>query len=195
MINNPSEFAMDAISGLLMTLIVMFFLYIGQRIMSPKSFFETVAEGIGNSLMPILLLVFAERIAASLEELGFDALLEKVIPKMVFGQIWLVPVVLFLLCSIICFGFGSCWGMYGLGIPVTIYLATRLGISLPLCLGATFAAGIIGENLCLYLDDTSPAVTVIGCEPVVYRKVRLQYWVPILIICCICYMILGYFMC
>jgi len=142
--------------------------------------------------MPILLLVFAERIAVSLETLGFVGLLERVIPKMVFGQMWMVPVVLFIICTVICFGMGSMWGMYGLGIPVTLYLATRLGLSIPLCLGATLAAGIMGESLCLYLDETSPVVTTIGCEPVTYRRIRLQYWIPIMIICCVGYAILGF---
>lgn len=192
MIRNPGEFAMDAISGLLITLISMFVLYTGQRLMTPKAFFENVADGIGNSLMPILLLVFAERIAVSLEALGFVGLLERVIPKIVFGQMWMIPMVLFIICTVIGLGMGSMWGMYGLGIPVTIYLATRLGLSIPLCLGATLAAGIMGESLCLYIDETSPVVTTIGCEPVAYRRIRLQYWIPIMGICCIGYAILGF---
>ncbi len=190
-IRNHGVFGMDAISGLLITLISMFLLYVGQKLMSPRVFFETMADGISNSLMPILLLVLSERIAANMELLGFDALLERVIPAMVGGKLALVPAVLFVLCTLICLGMGSCWGMYGLGIPVAIYLATRLDINLPLCLGATFAAGIMGESLCPYLDRSNAVVTAIGCKPTDYRKLRLQYWIPICILCIVGYVTAG----
>lgn len=193
MIKNPGEFAMDAVSGLVITLIAMFLLYVGQRLMTPKNYFEIMAGGIENALMPILLLVFAERIAACLEVLEFDALLERVIPAMVGGQLFLVPMVLFVLCTLICLGLGSCWGMYGLGIPIAIYLSLRLGLNTPLCLGAALAAGIIGETLCPYLDETSPVVTSIGCGPVPYRKIRMQYWIPMALLCTLGYVALGMF--
>lgn len=195
MMRNPGEFAMDAISGLLITLIVMFVLYVGQKLMSPKTYFETIAEGVSNSLMPILLLVFAERIAASFEILEVDVLLEKVIPSLVGGVMPLVPAVLFIIGTLICLCIGSSWGMYGIGIPVALIVAGRLGLNIPLCLGAILAAGLIGENLCPYIDDTSPVVTAIGCEPATYRRIRFQYWIPLAVICTVGYVILGMIFC
>lgn len=195
MIKNPGSFAMDGVSGLIITLIFMFFLYVGQRLMTPKTFFDTMAGGIANALMPILLLVLAERIAACLDELGFNAFLEFVIPKLVGGHMFLVPMVIFLLCSLLGIGIRSCWGMYGLGIPLALYLSTGLGLNMQLCLGAALSAGIIGESLCPYMDTTSPVVTAIGCNPVVYRKLRFQYWIPIAILCMLGYLGLGLIFC
>lgn len=190
-LENNGEFSLDATSGLVVTLIFMFVFYIGRRFMTPKTYFETMAAGIGNALMPILLLVLSERIAACLEQLGFDHLLEHVIVQLVFGQLELIPAVLFVFCTVICLVMGSCWGMYGLGIPVCVYLSGILGLNVPLCLGATLAAGVLGESLCPYFDDTAPVVTVIGCEPVVYRKLRFQYWLPIAALSTVGYVILG----
>lgn len=191
MIRNPGAFAMDSVSGLIITLIFMFFLYVGQRLMSPKDYFDTIANGIGNALMPILLLVMAERIAAGLEMLGFEAFLETSIPKLVGGQMILIPAVLFVMFTLIGLGLGSCWGMYGIGIPITMYLATHLNLNLPLCLGAVLAAGIMGVGLCPYLDETAPEVANIGCTPRAFRKLRIQYWIPMAIFCMIGYVILG----
>lgn len=191
MLRNPGEFAMDAVSGLIITLISMFVLYVGQRLMTPKAFFEIFADGISNSLMPILLLIFAERIAACFEVLEVDVLLEKAIPSLVGGNLALVPAVLFVICTLICISLGSCWGMYGIGIPVALIVSGRLGLNIPLCLGAALAAGVIGEKLCPYIDNTAPEVTVIGCEPKAYRKIRMQYWIPIAIICVIGYILMG----
>lgn len=190
-IRNNGEFALDAISGLIITLIFMFAFYVVQRIMSPKLYFETFAEGIGNSLMPILLLVFDERIAESLDELGTVELLERVIPKLVGGNLFLVPALLFIVFMLMCVGLGSCWGVFGLAIPITLYLGTRLGLNIPLCLGATFAAGVVGTALCPYIEEANEVVTAIGCEPKAYRRIRLNYWLPIAGLCVIGYIVLG----
>lgn len=191
MLGGDGGFAMDAIAGLMITIIFMFILYVGQRLLTPKAFFEIMADGIGNSLMPILLLVFAERIAAGLDELGFDSVLERFIQLIVNGHVFLIPMIIFILGTLLGLGIGSMWGMYGLGIPIAVYLSARFGINVPLCLGAVFAAGIIGESLCPYLNETLPAVTAIGCGPVHYRKLCIQYWLPIAAICILGYMLLG----
>lgn len=190
-IRDPGGFAMDPISGLVITLFAMFLLYVGQRMMTPKSFFEIMAGGIQNALIPILLLVFAERISACLEELGFNVFLETAIPALVGGHLFLVPMVIFVLCTLLGLGIRSCWGMYGLGIPIAVYLSTGLGLSLPLCLGAALAAGIIGESLCPYVDETSPVVISIGCGPMAYRRLRMQYWIPLGLLCAGGYLVLG----
>lgn len=179
MIRNQGEFALDAVSGLVITIIFMFFLYISQRLMTPKTFFEILANGIANSLVPILLLIMSEQIANCLSILGFDVLLKTTIVSVVGKEFFLIPMILFVIFTLLCMGLGSSWGMYGLGIPLSVFLAGDLGISVPLCLGAILAAGITGESLCPYIDDTSPVVTSIGCEPKAYRRIRLQYWGPV----------------
>lgn len=185
------NFGLDALSGLVVTLMFMFVLYVGGRTMTPKQYFEVMSEGIGNSLMPILLLVFAERIAAGLEEMGFVTLLEQWIPKIVGNHMSLIPMLLFVIFLAVCMVLGSCWGAFGIAIPITVYLSVRLGLNIPLCLGATLASGVVGEALCPFIDTTSPVVTAIGCEPHVYRKIRMQYWIPLTIICIAGYLILG----
>jgi len=137
------------------------------------------------------LLVFAERIAACLEAMGTIELLETAIPKLVGNNFFLVPMLLFVLFTLICLGLGSCWGTFGLAIPITIYLSVRLGLNVPLCLGATLAAGVVGEALCPYMDESSPVVTSIGCAPGPYRKIRFSYWLPLAGMCAVGYLVLG----
>lgn len=191
MLCEGGEFGLDAVSGLIITLVFMFVFYILQKIMTPKQFFETMSEGIGNALMPILLLVFAERIAAGLNELGFVSLLEAVIPKLVGNNTFLIPMLLFCVCLFICIALGSCWGAFGLAIPITIYLSVRLGLNIPLCLGATLGGGVAGEALCPYMDSSNTVITTFGCIPHIYRRIRFQYWIPLVILCVVGYLILG----
>lgn len=193
MVGDTESFALDAISGLFITLLFMFVLYVIQQIMTPKDYFEIIEEGVGNSLMPILLLVFAERISECLTDLGFGDLLEQVILKVVGDKMFLVPALLFIVFLAVTLGLGSCWGTLGLAIPITVFISVRLGISVPLCMGATLSASIIGETLCPYIDDSLPVITSIGCEPDAYRKIRVQYWTPMAVLCLIGYLILGVF--
>lgn len=191
MVGDSESFALDAISGLFITLLFMFVLYVAEQIMTPRDYFEIIEEGVGNSLMPILLLVFSERISECLADLGFGDLLEQVILKVVGDNLFLIPALLFVLFLVVTIGLGTCWGTLGLAIPITVFLAVNLGISVPLCMGATLSASIVGETLCPYIDDSLPVITSIGCEPDAYRKIRVQYWTPMAVLCLVGYLILG----
>lgn len=190
-LSDAESFALDAISGLFITLLFMFVLYVVQKILTPKDYFEIIAEGVENSLMPILLLVFSERIAESLDELGFADVLENVIVEVVGNNLFLIPALLFIIFVAVTIGLGTCWGTLGLAIPVTVVISSRLGLNIPLCLGATLSASIIGETLCPFIDDSLPSITAIGCEPEAYRKIRVQHWTPLAVLCLIGYLILG----
>ena len=126
-----------------------------------------------------------------LEDLGFGDLLEQVILKVVGDNLFLIPALLFVLFLVVTIGLGTCWGTLGLAIPITVFLAVNLGISVPLCMGATLSASIVGETLCPYIDDSLPVITSIGCEPDAYRKIRVQYWTPMAVLCLVGYLILG----
>ncbi|MCQ2406205.1 MAG: hypothetical protein MJ067_03200 [Oscillospiraceae bacterium] len=169
----------------------MFTLYIGQKLMRPKSFFDIMAGGIANALMPILLLVLAEAISDCLVSLGLLGTLETAIPALVGGRLCFIPAAVFVFCTLLDIALGSSWGMYGLGIPLIVFLASKLSLNIPLCLGAVLSAGILGDGLCPYLDFTAPAVTAIGCEPRAFRRLRIGAWLPVGIVCVIIYVALG----
>lgn len=188
------RFALNAPIGLAITIVVMFFLYCGERLMTPEKFLDCVISGIQNTILPILLLLLTVCFSNGLQMLNFQSFAENEIPKILGGYTWMLPAVMFVAFTLLTILTGSSWGMYGIGIPVAVHLSTAVGISLPFSIGAVCAAGIVGENLMPYLPDGSILVSGIGCTPEAVRQIRLQYWSGIAVLCIVAYLFLAFIM-
>ena len=62
------SFTMDSACGLVATLMVMFFLYCGQGLLSPEEFFEHLVAGIQNVTLPIILYLLTMCFTALLQQ-------------------------------------------------------------------------------------------------------------------------------
>ena len=165
---------LDSACGLVATLIVLFFLYCGQRLMSPEQFGEHLVSGIQSMTLPILLYLMAMCLAALLNQeslAGFFANTMAVLEPVSA----LIPAMLFLAFTLLTLSVGSSWAMYVIGFPIAVRMAALGGLSLPLCIGAVCAAGIAGEKNCIYTSDALSVGSAIGCDPKAVLRVRLPY--------------------
>lgn len=185
------KFSLNAAIGLAVTVVVMFFLYCGERLMTPEKFLDCVVSGIQNTILPILLLLLTVCFSNGLQMLDFQSFAENIIPEIMGGYTWMLPAVMFIAFTLLTILTGSSWGMYGIGIPVAAHLSAAVGMNLPFAIGSVCAAGIVGENLMPYLPDGSILVSGIGCTPEVVRKLRLQYWGCIAGLCVVAYLIVA----
>ncbi len=165
---------LDSACGLVATLIVLFFLYCGQRLMSPEQFGEHLVSGIQSMTLPILLYLMAMCLAALLNQeslAGFFANTMAVLEPVSA----LIPAMLFLAFTLLTLSVGSSWAMYVIGFPIAVRMAALGGLSRPLCIGAVCAAGIAGEKNCIYTSDALSVGSAIGCDPKAVLRVRLPY--------------------
>ena len=102
-----------------------------------------------------------------------------------------LPVLCYLIFTLLTLLLGSSWGMYGIGIPVACRLSAVFGPALPVMLGAVCAAGITGDNLCPYIAEGDLVASAIGCDPKVNRSIRIRYWAVIALVSAVLFLILG----
>ncbi|MBQ3920677.1 MAG: cyclic nucleotide-binding domain-containing protein [Firmicutes bacterium] len=165
---------LDSACGLVATLIFLFFLYCGQRLMSPSQFADHMVSGVQSMTLPILLYLMAMCLSALLKQESLDGAFESALR--VLGPVsWLIPAMLFLAFTLLTVTLGSSWAMYVIGFPIAIKLALMGELSVPLCIGAVCAAGIAGEKNCVYTSDALSVGSAIGCEPGAISKLRLRY--------------------
>jgi Na+/H+ antiporter NhaC len=184
-------FALDAAAGLAAALVVMFVLYIGQRLMTPLKFMDYVVEGISSMALPIFLLLLTLCFSTCLDSMECTRFFARLIPSLSLRKPFLLPAVLYLVFSLLTMIMGSSWGMYGIGIPIAIRLALLADLPMALCLGAVCAAGITGDNLCPYVAEGSLIASAVGCDPKVNRDIRIRYWSVIALICTAAYLLAG----
>lgn len=168
------SFAMDSACGLVATLLVMFFLYCGQGLLSPEEFFEHLVAGIQNVTLPIILYLLTMCFTALLQQEALAPFFDQTV-SLLGGYTRFLPAVLFLIFTLLTVALGSSWAMFVIGFPVAAHLALRAGVPLPLCVGAVCAAGIAGEKCCVFTSDSLSVGSAIGCDPDRILKVRMPY--------------------
>lgn len=178
-------------AGIVITLLVMFGMYIFQKIMTPEEFFDNIISGIEYMVVPIVLLVLTFAFSGGIKEIGLVEWLGEVVPSIVGGQMWLLPAVIFLAFAAMTVLWGSSWSIYGIGLPIAIQLAIVTNGSMPLFAGAVCAAGIIGDSLSIHQSDNEDVAAIVGCEPTALFMARLPYFAIITILTLISYIIAG----
>ena len=77
----------------------------------------------------------------------------------------LLPAVIFVICSLICFSSGSYWGTAALITPIASALAISGGANVFLTLGAIVSGAVFGSSACLFGDTNNLAASGAGVKP------------------------------
>lgn len=186
------NFSVAPSCGLIASIILMFGLYVGQKVTTPAKFLQSAMDGVESTVQPIVLLLLTCCLSSLLEQMGCMVYLEGIINDSIGGSLWLLPVFLYVVFTLFTLLLGSSWGMYGIGMPIAIHLAGAFGINMHLCIGVIMAAGVTGDNLCPYLSESSLLSSAVGCEPKTSRSIRISYWSVIFAVCLALYAVLGY---
>ncbi|MDA9109095.1 sodium:proton antiporter [Woeseiaceae bacterium] len=88
--------------------------------------------------------------------------------------VFLAPLV-FLVSGFIAFSVGSSWGTFAIMIPIAISIATTLGLSVPMFLGAALSGGIFGDHASPISDTTVVASMAAGTDHIEHVRTQLPY--------------------
>ncbi len=183
---------LDSAVGLVATLLVMFFLYCSQGIMSPETFLDHLITGIQSMVLPIVLYLLSMCFSSLLEEQAMGSFFDMAVIRLT-PVAALLPAMLFFLFTLLTMALGSSWAMYVIGFPIAVRAAMTMGLNLPLCVGAICAAGIAGEKLCPFTSDSMTIGNAIGCKPETALAVRIPYSVACFLLSLVFYIIGGLF--
>jgi Na+/H+ antiporter NhaC len=89
-------------------------------------------------------------------------------------SVWLAPLV-FLTSSFIAFSVGSSWGTFAIMIPIAIPIATTLGLSEPLFLGAAISGAIFGDHASPISDTTVVASMASATDHIDHVRTQIPY--------------------
>jgi Na+/H+ antiporter NhaC/CRP-like cAMP-binding protein len=181
----------DSACGLVATLIVLFFLYCCQGLMSPEQFAEHLVSGIQSMVLPIMLYLMTMCFSALLEQETMDSFFSGTVQAL-GPYTSLLPAMLFLIFTLLTVALGSSWAMYVIGFPLAIRMAAAGGIDLSLCIGAVCAAGIAGEKNCVFTSDALSVGSAIGMDPRAVLAVRLPYSISFTVGAFLLYLLAGH---
>ena len=156
--------------ALFLTVILALVLFLFRKEKLSELMFHFV-DGGNQLVMAIILLVLVWGLADMSEDLGFSKFITSTIGTILPRAI--VPVTIFLFGSLIAYFVGSSWGVWGLLMPLGVSLAQATGASIPMTVGAVFAAGSFGDFTSPLGETTVTTASVFDLPVVDYARAKL----------------------
>ena len=166
-------YELDVQIGVIASVTLTILLFGAHRLLAWTEMFDAVLDGIKMMLPALTIVVIAFVFKEVNDQLG--------LPNFVIANIaplmtpLLFPVVTFLTMALISFATGSSWGVFAIAIPIILPLATSVGVSIPLAIGALLSASAFGSHACFYSDATVLAAQGSGCDVIDHALTQIPY--------------------
>ena len=158
---------------MLVTLGLMFMLYVPSATLSVKSYMQTSYRG-AKTLFPIaMILLFAFAIGKVTTEMQTGLYLASLANENL--SVYFLAGVIFLLSSLIAFSTGTSWGTFSIMIPVAVPMAVAMDANVALVLGAVISGGIFGDHCSPISDTTIISSMASDCEVIEHVRTQLPY--------------------
>ena len=185
-------FDTDMQMGVVCTVIVMFILYMAQKLMSAADFWDVFIKGLQNMVLPLLLMVMAFEFGDMNATIGFTKWCIET------GSTVMTPatalLIIFLILAFTEFITGTNWGMYIIALPIVIPLSFQLGCNTALLTAACLSAGVFGSHICFYSDATVITSAACGCDNFKHALSQMPYGFIAAGISAILFAIMGFVM-
>ncbi|NLD18688.1 MAG: sodium:proton antiporter [Clostridiales bacterium] len=143
---------MDLLVGLVVTLVVMLIMYLPGKILSFGEFCDTFCKGCEYMVGMNLIMLAALTVKVAMDSIALpDYVIGLVLPYMEASTL---PVITFVVVSLLSFITGSNWGIPAITFPILIPLALAVGASPVMTLAAIVSGGTFGSHACFYSDAT-----------------------------------------
>lgn len=182
-------FDIDAVAGIMLTVIFMFIFYVIQRIITPEEFADVFIEGVMDMVLVLLLMLFSLTFADGIEEVGCMQFLIDIGVK--YANPATFPVIVFLIFALTEFVMGLVWSLYIVAFPIVIPIAISIGADPLLTVAAVCSAGVWGSNTCFYVDCTILSAKATGITPFRHGITQMPYAIIAGALAAICFLIVG----
>lgn len=154
-------------------IIVSWVMLLGFGASSINDLMRTFMKG-AEALLPIAtILLFALALGDVAQALGTGTYVAGVVGNTIPGPL-LAPLI-FIVSAFIAFSVGSSWGTFAIMIPIAIPIATTLGFSVPLFLGAAISGAIFGDHASPISDTTVVASMASATDHIDHVRTQLPY--------------------
>ena len=169
-------------------------LYLPRRIMSPGSFIDSIVQGIGSIVPPMLILILSWSLGGVCRQMiGTGHFISGFVSNSSMPLSFL-PFIIFIIASLMSFSMGTSWGTFGMLIPIVTMIcsADSSGTFLVPALGATLAGSVYGDHCSPMSDTTILSSTGADCPHISHVETQLPYATLAAGICALGYLVIGF---
>lgn len=180
--------------GAFSALVTAALLYLPRRIMKPKEFMNSIVNGIGSIVPPMLILILSWSLSGVCREMiGTGIFISGLVEELSLSLKFL-PFIVFVIAAVMSFSMGSSWGTFSILIPIVTMICstdTTSAFLIPV-LGATLAGSVYGDH-CSPISDTT-ILSSIGaqCEHINHVETQLPYSTLAAVVSAVGYLLIGF---
>jgi Na+/H+ antiporter NhaC len=174
--------------------IVAVIMAVSQGIMTLRKALEAWVEGAKSLVITTMILILAWSIGSIASDLGTAEYLVQVVSSSLPG--WLVPVLVFIMSSIVAFATGTSWGTMAIMLPLSVPLAAAYTGNEPstlvfATLGAVLTGSTFGDHCSPISDTTIMSSMASSADHIDHVKTQLPYAVTVASIASVGYILVG----
>lgn len=180
----------DMVASLLITIAVMFIMYIPTKTITFGDFCEALPKGISNMLPVMIILVGCYMVRDTMNLIQMPQyVVEAAVP---FCSAPLLPAITFVVVCVLAFVTGSSWGVPAIAVPILMPLAFASGANPLMVLGALVAGAAFGSHACFYADATVLSSQASGINNLDHALTQIPYALIAAGLAIVLYLITGF---
>ena len=163
----------DVLSGLVVTLIFTFLLYLVRRLMTMAEYVDTMWDGFSSMMSILVLLAIAFLFKNACETLGMSTYIIETVAPLMSGK--LLPLVIFLVATLMTFALANAWGVAAIMVPLVVPLVQAMDANMAVALAAIFSGTVLGTQLCFYSDNAILISRATNIQPLDHVKTQMPF--------------------
>lgn len=182
------------ILGSVITLTLIFVLYIPRKVLSFAQFTDCFVEGINSMTSAILILSLSWTLAGicSADYLNLSGYVTSLLSNTTV-LLQFMPFVFFLISLILTFATGASWGAFSILIPIIATVFPQEGVMLSFTVAACLAGAVAGDHISPLSDTSILSSTAAQCVHLDHVTTQLPYASVVIIVSSIGYLFGGIF--
>lgn len=154
-----------------------FLLFIPRRLLTVRSFFESVGSGISAMMGAVVILILAWTLSGICADLLGTGIFVGRILKDGHIPFSLLPAAVFLLGGGLSFSIGTSWGTFGILLPIAVQICLDSNQQqlLVAVVAATLAGAVFGDHCSPLSDTTILSSAGAGCKHLAHVSTQLPY--------------------
>lgn len=171
-----TDASVSLVLGGFAALVITFIFYIPRKILSFRSFMESIGEGIKSMVPADIILILAWTISGICRDLiGTGTFVGNAVAQSNM-PVQLLPAIIFAVAGALAFATGTSWGTFGILIPIVTIICNHTDPTLMFpVLGATLAGAVFGDHISPISDTTILASTGAGCNHLEHVSTQIPY--------------------
>lgn len=149
------------------------FMVIATKSLKHQAYFKATYEGLADMIPITIVMLLAFLIGKIIGDLGTAKYLASLMGNTISPA--LIPVIIFLISSLMAFATGTSWGTFSIMIPIALALGSAMGVPPALMVATVISGGVFGDHASPISDTTIISSMAAGCDNMAHVNTQLPY--------------------